>query len=85
MSFGPRTTRKWFEEIKTQLSQSNLKDFRLLTQYCKPSTEIVEMASESKADLILMGGYRHRVLLEWLTGSTVDAVLRNTPLSVLIV
>lgn len=79
------SSRNWFEEIKTQLSQSNLKDFHLLTRYGKPSTEIVEVASESKADLILMGGYRHRVLLEWLTGSTVDTVLRNTPLSVLIV
>ena len=31
-----------------------------------------------------MGGYRHGALWEWLTGNTLDRVLRTTPLPVLV-
>jgi nucleotide-binding universal stress UspA family protein len=34
--------------------------------------------------LIIMGGYRHGAVLEWLVGSTVDQVLCHTPLPVLV-
>jgi nucleotide-binding universal stress UspA family protein len=37
-----------------------------------------------QADLIVMGRHRHAALLEWLTGSTVDRVLRGTQLPVLL-
>jgi nucleotide-binding universal stress UspA family protein len=49
----------------------------------QPAREIVAVAEENQADLIVMGRYRHTALLEWLMGSTVDRVLRGTELPVL--
>lgn len=75
----------WEEELKSQLSGAQIKDFRLITQKGNPPDEIIKEAMKNESDLIIMGGYRHKPLLEWLSGSTVDTVLRSTPLTLLIV
>jgi nucleotide-binding universal stress UspA family protein len=41
-------------------------------------------AALNQVDLIVMGGYRHTVAMEWLVGSTADQVLCTSPLPVLI-
>jgi len=74
----------WLEQIKMSLDQSDLTDYQLLVQRGQPTEGIVATVSEKEADLIVMGGYRHKALLEWLIGSTLDAVLRLTSVPVFI-
>jgi nucleotide-binding universal stress UspA family protein len=76
---------QWLETAKTGLEECGLGNCQLLTRHGQPAAEIVAAAAENGADLIVMGGYRHKVLLEWVIGSTVDRVLRATPLPVLVV
>lgn len=71
-------------EMRAQLDRSGLTHYRFLSREGQPASVIVAAAAENQADLIVMGGYRHTILLEWLVGSTLDRVLRNTPLSVLV-
>jgi nucleotide-binding universal stress UspA family protein len=75
----------WLEEVQAHLPPAGLQHCRFLKRKGQPAAEIVAVAAEKQADLILMGGYRHRTaLLEWLSGSTVNRVLRATPLPILI-
>jgi nucleotide-binding universal stress UspA family protein len=80
---GPDAVQEWLPGIKTQLDASGLVDYRLVSHEGQPASEIVAAAAENQADLIVMGGYRHSALMEWLVGSTLDRVLRATPLPVL--
>lgn len=80
---GP-STKIWREEIDSEFSQSRMRDFRVATQRGNPADEIVKTAMKSESDLIIMGGYRHKSLLEWLEGNTLDSVLRKIPLPVLV-
>jgi nucleotide-binding universal stress UspA family protein len=72
------STAKWLAEAKAQFV-----DCQCLHRQGQPAGEIVAAAEETQADLIVMGRYRHTALLEWLSGSTVDRVLRGTELPVL--
>ncbi|NOZ78893.1 MAG: universal stress protein [Acidobacteria bacterium] len=51
----------------------------------RPSTTIELMAGETGADLICMGSHGHSKLVEMVIGSTADAVLRKTDISVMCV
>jgi nucleotide-binding universal stress UspA family protein len=75
---------QWSLELETQVAQSNLGHYEFLTRIGQPAAEIVAVAAENQVDLIVMGRYHHIALLEWLAGSTVDKVLRNTGLPVLV-
>jgi nucleotide-binding universal stress UspA family protein len=75
---------QWAMDIETQVAQSSLGHYEFLTRVGQPATEIVAVAAENQVDLIVMGRYHHVALLEWLAGSTVDKVLRNTGLPVLV-
>lgn len=48
------------------------------------SRGILDVAEEESADMILMGGYGLSPLLEAIFGSTVDNVLRGTPIPVIV-
>lgn len=72
-------------DIQDHLYESGLSYDRLVIRSGQPAEEIVAAAVEYRAQLILMGSYRHGEILEWLTGSTVDYVLCNTRLPVFIV
>lgn len=76
---------RWPDEIKERIGESNLADYRFISSAGEPATEIMTTATKEEADLIVMGSYRHARLVEWLTGSTLDQVLRNTPLPVFVV
>jgi nucleotide-binding universal stress UspA family protein len=80
----PEASRRLLEEVQAGLDQSGLTDYHLLTRSGQPAAEIVATATENDVDLIILGGYSHRALVEWLIGSTVDRVLRSTPLPVFI-
>jgi nucleotide-binding universal stress UspA family protein len=73
------------EEIKGRLARSKLGAYRFLTGKGRTFSEIAAAAAANDVDLIVMGSYRHGALVEWLVGSTVDRLLRETSLPLLIV
>ena len=75
----------WLAEIQEHLNQIELSDFQILTGWGDPVPRILEAIIETKADLLLMGRYRHTALLKWLVGSKVDQILRKSQLPVLVV
>ncbi len=75
----------WFEHVEATLEQSNLADYQFLCRSGEPASEISAAANEAGADLIVIGGHRHKGLVEWLVGSTMDRLLRDNGLPVLVV
>jgi nucleotide-binding universal stress UspA family protein len=75
---GSRFAEEWLAEARAQLAGCTC-----LHRRGQPAGEIVAAAGETRADLIVMGRYRHPAVLEWLMGSTVDRVLRGSQLPVL--
>lgn len=51
----------------------------------KPANEIVKLAQELKADLIVLASHGHHGLGDLLLGSTTDRVVNKAPCSVLVV
>jgi nucleotide-binding universal stress UspA family protein len=80
---GP-SVKAWKKEITSKFSEDEIKNFRLVVRKGDAAERIAETAVTSGSDLVIMGGYRHRALLEWLEGSTVDSVLRKMPLPILV-
>lgn len=74
-----QATSEWLEEARVQLPGC-----RCLHRIGQPAAEIAAVAEETEADLIVLGRYRHTALLEWFMGSTVDRVLHETELPVLV-
>jgi nucleotide-binding universal stress UspA family protein len=70
--------------IEQELAAKGLTVQQLLTREEEPAPAISSAAQETRADLIIIGGYRRHGLVEWLAGNTVEKVLRSTPLPVLI-
>jgi nucleotide-binding universal stress UspA family protein len=75
---GRQPASEWLEDAEARLAGC-----QCLHRLGQPASEIVAVAEETQADLIVMGRYRHTAALEWLMGSTVDRVLRGTQLPVL--
>jgi nucleotide-binding universal stress UspA family protein len=73
------------EEIRNRLAHSSLGAHRFLIGKGRPFSEIAATAAANDVDLIVLGRYRHGALVEWLVGSTVDRLLRETSLPLLIV
>jgi nucleotide-binding universal stress UspA family protein len=78
------SVRIWEEEIKSEFSQNQIEDSQLITRHGNAAEQIAEAAMKNNSDIVIMGGYRHTALLEWLEGSTLDSVLRKIPLPVLV-
>lgn len=78
------SVRIWKEEIQSEFLQNRIRNFQLITQQGNAAEQIAETAMKSNSDFVIMGGYRHKALLEWLKGSTLDSVLRKIPLPVLV-
>jgi nucleotide-binding universal stress UspA family protein len=77
---GQSSAQDWLAKARAQLDSCHC-----LLRQGQPAAGIVAAAQETHADLIVMGRYRHAALLEWLMGSTVDRVLRDSQLPVLMV
>jgi nucleotide-binding universal stress UspA family protein len=78
------TSHQWVTDMDTRVAQSGLAPYDFITRIGQPATEIAAAAEENLVGLIVMGRYRHTAAVEWLLGSTVDRVLRDTPLPVLV-
>ena len=74
----------WLTEMEEQIDDSGLHNYRFVGRQGDATAQILAVAAEEKVDMIIMGGYQHGALREWLTGSTLDQVLRNTPLPVFV-
>jgi nucleotide-binding universal stress UspA family protein len=74
----------WKEEIKSEFSPGKIENFRLISRRGSAGERIAETAVDSGADLLIMGGYRHKGLLEWVEGSTLESVLKKMLLPVLV-
>lgn len=74
----------WLAEMEEQIDDSELQNYRFNGRQGDATAEILATVTEEKTDLIVMGGHQHSALREWLTGSTLDQVLRNTPLPVFV-
>ena len=60
-------------------------DFHLIIKEGRPSQEIVQIAIDELADLIVLGHCGHRGLVERIMGSTSHYISNHAPCSVLIV
>lgn len=76
---GQRRADEWLAEAQAQLGEC-----RCLRRQGQLAGEIVQVAREETVDLIIMGRHRHAALLEWLTGSTMDRVLQEIDLPLLV-
>lgn len=81
----PARSKAWIREVKQNLFQCKLGNCQFHPRKGHAASEIVAAAKDVQADLLVIGGYRHKALLEWLVGSTVDEVLRTTVLTCLVV
>jgi nucleotide-binding universal stress UspA family protein len=78
------SVRAWEKDIEFEFKQNKIENFQLITQRGQAADRIAETAVKSGSDLVIMGGYRHKALLEWLEGSTLDSVLKKMSLPVLV-
>lgn len=69
-------TRQYFDKHSAQVE---------FLQRDGPSVDtILEVAAEKEIDLLIMGGYRSNPLLRLMRSSTVDAILRRSPIPILV-
>jgi nucleotide-binding universal stress UspA family protein len=74
----------WLVEARERLREQNIENYHIATRFGLPAQEIAGVAAETGSSLIIMGGYRHSPLIQWIVGSTLDQVLRTTHLPVLV-
>lgn len=73
----------WIEAMRAEIERSSLVDFKFEGREGEPAEEIVAAAEQNQADLIVAGRYQHSEFVDWFTGSTLDRILRETPIAVL--
>lgn len=72
------------QDMKEQMLKHGLIDYHFVPLHQENINGVMEAIVQSEADLLLVGGYRHPEILEWLVGGRIDQILRKTPLPVLI-
>jgi len=75
---------KMSPDFQEQLSQHGLTDYHYYPQPENSIQGVLEALTESGSDLIIVGGYRHPEVLEWMVGGRTDQLLRQSQLPVLI-
>ncbi len=76
---------RWETGIKACLNRGGLQNYNLVIRTGVTASAITAVSITHHADLVIMARYQHSAFLEWLTGSTVDTILRNSALPVLMV
>lgn len=72
------------EEAKQYLAQHNITPANCIHHHGEAAIKILLTAEKQNCDLIIMGGYGARPMVELIIGSTVDQVLRHTSVPVLV-
>jgi universal stress protein A len=70
--------------LRAGLTQKGPTNFELIVRHGKASHQIVEMAKEIEADLIVVGNHGKTGLAKALLGSVAEAVVRSASCSVLV-
>jgi nucleotide-binding universal stress UspA family protein len=83
VSDNRKTANNLLDEASRYLNDREV-DATFLSRQGDPGTQILETASSTASNLILMGGYGTGSLAEMVLGSTVDHILRSTNIPVLI-
>jgi nucleotide-binding universal stress UspA family protein len=71
-------------DLLFRLSEGGIAKNDLVDLRSKPVYKVVETITERQADLIIMAGYRHPEIIEWLVGSPNDQILRQSSLPAVI-
>jgi nucleotide-binding universal stress UspA family protein len=74
---------QWLQEAQAALPHLHFDTCWCLERRGPPAAEIVATAVEIETDLILMGRSGHAAFIDLLVGSTVEYVLKNSPLPIL--
>jgi nucleotide-binding universal stress UspA family protein len=72
-------------EIMVEFPEKGLHDFHLISHSSWSLTEIIAVLREYSADLIVIRRDRYPALIKWLTGSTLNRVVADMPLQLLLV
>ena len=73
----------WLEERQKEIAHSRLKGYEFDREVGEPGKIIASVASSRRADLIVMGAYRHSQFLEWATHSILNSVMLNVRIPIL--
>lgn len=73
------------DEMESALDKSEIVDYRLVNKKGEPAEEIIKACHEYQTDLIVTDGHVYTPFVEWLVGSTLDKVLRNSNIPVFLV
>jgi nucleotide-binding universal stress UspA family protein len=67
-----------------RLSEGGIEKSNIVDLRSKPARKVVKMITQKQSDLIIMGGYHHPEIMEWLAGSPNDQILKKSPLPAVI-
>jgi nucleotide-binding universal stress UspA family protein len=73
----------WLEKRQEEISKSTLGHWDFVGMEGEPGPIITSTALARQADLIVMGAYRHRQLIEWASHRTLNYVLSNIDLPIM--
>ncbi|HLW75503.1 MAG TPA: Nramp family divalent metal transporter [Bryobacteraceae bacterium] len=76
---------EYFESIVRSLETEGIRADLTIAHGRSPKDEIVRLAREIRADLIVMGAHGHRGLKDWIFGNTINAVRHEVSAPVLAV
>lgn len=75
-----QSQRTWLSEMQADIEGGDLVDYHFISREGEPANEIAAVAEENQVDFIVVGRYQHSALVDWLTGSNLDQVLRQSSL-----
>ena len=78
-----REDRVYLEQVKERLAGEGIPAETVLL-YGEPADEIVKLAEERDVDLIAMSTHGHRLLADWILGSTAHKVRHTVNIPVLL-
>ena len=70
--------------MRASLSRWGMEDYDLLVHQGSPAEVILRTIDESEADLLILGGHRHKSFVERMLGSPLDDVLRKAEVPLLV-
>jgi nucleotide-binding universal stress UspA family protein len=80
-----REARRALDALVPKQTESSRTPFEILVGYGQPVDEIVRLAEENQADLIVVGTHGHSGLRHLFLGSVAERVVRHASCSVLLV
>jgi nucleotide-binding universal stress UspA family protein len=77
-----QSQRDWLSEMRADVEAGDLVNYRFIIREGEPANEIAAVAEENQVDFVVVGRYQHSALVDWLTGSNLDRILRQSPLPI---